>query len=506
MLNDLSGFEESQLRSLMANWRLTPATFAHKISRGRWIPKQWLLYVSAIIARECTRGNARIIISAPPRHGKSELTSINVPGWLLEVFPQHFTILATYGSDLAVGFGRRVRDMFTDAANADLLRTKLKEDSRKVNAFLTEEGGGMFSVGLGGPITGRGANTLIIDDYIKEIKEALSASYRDYVWNWFVTTAYTRLEPGGNVIILATRWHTDDLIGRIMKEQPGEWTYIELPALALEGDIIGRQVGEALFPERYPVSRLLELRETLGPIFFEALYQQRPVDESRKLASAAWFKKVPALPLHKKFKMCRCWDLAASEEGGDWTVGALQAWNIDDKELYITNIVRGQWSPQTAESKVIELARVDGPDVKVLIEQEPGASGKALVEHYQRLLRGIAPCEPVPTVQNKVVRAQPMLAAAEAGKVFLIEGPWNETYLREIDSFPGEYDDQVDTTSAGYTFLSGRNTFSAVWGRSRKPIEGKGGKSSNSGKEGRRAMFNASTYRDPNVKRGGATW
>lgn len=472
----LNQHEQRMIRQIASDWKLTPATFAYRVSRGTWIPKEHLKLISLKVAQAVRHGSGRIIISAPPRHGKSQLTSIYVPAWVLECFPQYKTILAGYGAELATGFSRQVRDIFVDKDNQALLDTRIRKDSSRVEAFLTEQGGGMYAVGLGGAITGRGANVLLIDDYIKEIKEALSPAYRDYIWNWFVTTAFTRLEPDGTCIIIATRWHSDDLIGRILQNFPGKWDYIELPAIAEEHDILGRPVGDALFPERYPLEKLEEQKEILGSIFFQALYQQKPVDESKKLTDQAWLKIAKDIPVleRKHLRRARCWDFAATQDGGDYTTGALEAYNPDNGHCYIENVIRAQLSPERAESKIRTTALIDGPDVKIYLEQEPGASGKMLVEYYQRQVLLEFQVEGVPVVTNKLVRAQPFLAAAEAGKIYLIEGSWNEMYKREFDTFPsGPFDDQVDTSAACYQKLSGKRVFSASWGRAKNnTVEG----------------------------------
>lgn len=454
-------------------WKLTPATFAHRISRGSWIAADHLKYISTRVAMGLQKGNARIIISAPPRHGKSELTSVHTPTWVLERYPKSRIILAGYGADLSIGFSRRVRDVFQDENNFPLLNTRVRQDASRVDQFLTSEGGAMYAVGIGGPITGRGADVLLIDDYIKEIKEALSPAYRDYIWNWFVTTAFTRLEPGGSCIIIATRWHSDDLIGRILQNLAGEnWEYIEIPAIAEEGDLLGREVGAPLFPERYPIERLEELQRTLGSMFFQALFQQKPVDQTKKITDKGWLKTIAEIPaversLHE-FDRVRVWDLAATEGGGDYTAGTLVSHNLTTNHTYIENVVRKQMSPGQVEKKVKEIAKADGYGVKVRIEREPGSAGKALVEHYKNILTGYDVDE-VPTVNNKLVRAQPFLSACEAGGVSIVEGTWIEEFLKEFDDFPGgANDDQIDTAAAGYVVLTGKKVYSAAWGRNKQ--------------------------------------
>lgn len=469
----LSVHDQEAISRIASNWRLTPATLAVKLSRGSWIPAPWLMYVSTRVAHGIAKGGARIIISAPPRHGKSELISVHTSTWVLENFPERNVILTAYGADLAEQYGRRVRDQIRD--NEDTLRTKIREDVSKVSAFLTSTNGYMYSVGLGGAITGRGAHVLLIDDYIKEIKEALSPAYREYCWNWFVTTAMTRLEPGASVIIIATRWHSDDLIGRILKNYPGQWENICLPAEALPGDILGRQPGEALFRQRFDEAYLQGQRELLGSIFYHALYQQGPVDEVTAFTNASWLKKTTSV-MSNDFRWARVWDAAATEGAGDWSTGTLCGYSRKTQAFIIGNIVRRQLSPGQVEVLVRNTAVSDGTDTEILIEQEPGSSGKAFVEHYEKTVLPEYKVTPVPAVKSKLIRAQPFLAAAEAGKAYLLDesitqedgapGSWHDHFIREFESFPtGQYDDQIDTASAGYNYLSGKKILTASWGR-----------------------------------------
>ena len=472
--------DQEQLARIAGNWRLTPATMGHKLTGGLWIAAPWLKYASTRIASGIARGNARIILSAPPRHGKSELVSVHTPTWVLENFPNKNVILAAYGADLAEQYGRRVRDQIRE--QEDVLKCRIRQDVSAVGAFLTETNGYMYSVGLGGAITGRGAHVLLIDDYIKEIKEALSPAHRDYVWNWFVTTAMTRLEPGASVIIIATRWHSDDLIGRILRNFPGQWENICLPAIAMEGDILSRQAGDALFPERFPIKDLEDKRDLLGSVFFHALYQQGPVDEILKFTNPGWLKVIHALPEADDWKWARIWDLAATEDGGDYTAGSLVAYSKQTSQFVIANVIRQQKSIGDVETLVKLTAAIDGEDVGVGIEQEPGSSGKGLVNHYATTVLPDYTVFPVPATKAKLVRAQPFLAAAEAGKVYLLDedigssldaggtAKWHDIFKKEFETFPGgENDDQVDTAAAGFVHLSGKKVYSASWGR--KPKE-----------------------------------
>lgn len=506
----LSTHEQEMIERLASNWRLTPATMASKLTNGRWIASPWLQYASLRIAYGIAKGGARIIISAPPRHGKSELVSVHTPTWFLERYPNRNIILTGYGADLSEIYGRRVRDQIRE--HKDLLNCRIRDDVSKVSAFLTETNGYMFSVGLGGAITGRGAHVLIIDDYIKEIKEALSPAHREYIWNWFVTTAMTRLEPGASVIIIATRWHSDDLIGRIIKNFPHQWEMINFPAFAGSNDLIGRAPGQPLFPERYGVDALLDQKELLGSIFFNALYQQTPTDESSAIANRAWIKRTATLT-EDDYVWARVWDLAASEDGGDWSAGSLIGYSKSTKSVCIANIIRKQESSGAIEQTVRNVAELDGPSVFVLIEREPGASGKALVEHYKTTVLPEFKVHAAPTVNagSKLVRAQPFLAAAEAGKVSLLDqtvqleegaaGGWQEHFLKEFETFPGgEHDDQVDTVAAGYNFLSGKKTFSAAFGRKSSTI------ANANNKKNSRALRKASVFIGTTRRSNGATF
>ena len=462
----LTKAEEVQLEKMLSNYKLTPMTLAMRLN-PRIIPARHLMYISAIVAHAIAKGGGRIIISLPPRHGKSELITKNVPIWTLENYGRKNVILCSYGGDLSSDFGRQVRDLIK--INEQHLNLRIRQDAERVNNWLTNQGGAMYSVGLGGPITGRGADVLIIDDYIKEIKESLSQLHRDYIWDWFVTTAYTRLEPNATVIIVATRWNHDDLIGRILKHEPEKWTNIVIPAIAEEGDILGRPIGTPLFEERYPLEELLDRKKTLGSFFFNALYQQRPENDAGKLTNKDWLKYLPIVPDLQGFELARIWDLACTEDGGDYIVGTLMAYSKTRDMTIILDVERAQIGPLKVETLVADTALKDGPQIPIYIEREPGSSGKLLISAYaNNLLKGYKVDE-VPANDKKLIRAQPFLAAVEAGRVFLVRAKWNEDWAAEYDEFPsGEHDDQVDTASAGYTKLTGQRLLRASWGRDRK--------------------------------------
>lgn len=458
-------YARQRLNEITSQYKLTPATLAHKLNPS-WIPAAHLKYISAKIAHAVAKGDGRLIISAPPRHGKSELVTTNVPIWALEHFPDKEIVLTTYGAELSTDFGRKVRDICIN--NEHLLNLRVRQDASKASNWSTHAGGSMRSIGLGGAITGRGADVLIIDDYIKEVKEALSPAHHNYLWDWFCSVALTRIEPRGSIIIIATRWHHNDLIGRILKhkEIAGLWDYIQIPALAMENDVLGRHVGEPLFPERYDLNALVERQITLGTYWFNAMYQQDPRDESAKLTNVDWLQYVDSIANADRCRYVRVWDFASTAGAGDYTVGTLAALDDQTEHMTLCNIIRKQISANSIQETVRKTALADGHNTIIYIEQEPGASGKLLFEHYKNNVLPEFTVMPIPATENKVVRAQPFLAACEAGKVSLLRGAWNELFAKEFEDFPdGDNDDQVDTAANAYERLSRRRSKAGTFGR-----------------------------------------
>ena len=453
--------------------RLTPATFAHYRTDGKWIPAPHLLRAASIIAPQLMQGDARIIVEVPPRHGKSELLSVHTPIWFLEQFPWANVILTTYAADLSVEFGRRVRDAFIDNENGRL-KAQVRDDAAKMSLFLTTQGGGMRSVGIGGPITGKGAHLLLVDDYIKNWEEASSPKTLDDIFNWFTTTAYTRLEPGGSCVILATRWVIDDLIGRLIAADKSHfWEVVRFPALAEENDPLGRAVGEALWPKRYSKAALESIKAILGEFMFDALYQQDPKTVKDSKADVTKIRYINAIP--ENFRWCRSWDLAATEKTAknkaDYSAGALVGTNsitgVSLSSTCIADMVHFQGEPDIVEERILETARRDGQHIPIIIEQEPGASGKSWAKHLQlNVLAGFNVTIKPSSGSNKWIRAQPYIAAISNGRISFINGSWNKVHSDELRDFPnGKNDDTVDAASQGFAHLHTSNMASPTWGR-----------------------------------------
>lgn len=478
-MSDLTAnFDKHQLEALLRDgYRLTPATMAYRITDGAWIPARHLLYISTIVSNAIITGGQFIIVTMPPRHGKSEFLSVNTPIWFLERFPHQKVILTSYGADLAAEFSLKVRDTFQNEMLHGLLSTRLRKDKQRVDDFKTTEGGGMIAAGVGGTITGKGANLFLIDDYIKNAEEALSETVKQKIWNWFLSTAFTRLEPGATIIILATRWDAGDLIGMVLErfvelEAMGfdAPTIINLPALARKNDPLGRKEGEALWPQRYNERDLLRIKVTLGSYWWDAMYQQDPPLSmlGANLGSKLRYIEASEVPHHSQLKSVRAWDLAATEHGGDYTAGPLMHRHTQTGRFYITDLAHGQWSPKGVENVVASCAEADGPGVKIWIEQEPGSAGKNLIEHYVAdVLRGFDVKGEKGTGPPEV-RAQPFLAAVEAGLVYCVKAPWNKKLVNELDTFPeGDHDDIIMACALGYRKLTKGRFGGIIWGRDR---------------------------------------
>lgn len=237
----------------------------------------------------------RIILEVPPRHGKSELATIKLPAWVLGQSPEFPIIVSSYSADLATDFGQKTRDLMNSNNYQRFFKTKLREDSQSKGKWMTDKNGGYTATGVGGAITGKGGKILLVDDPFKNREEADSDNNRNKVWNWWTSTFYTRQEGVTAIIVIMTRWHLDDLVGRLVEQQSkleeaGEtnidrWNIIRFPAIA-EEDELNRLKGEALWPEKFSIEKLRTIENSIGVSDFEALYQQNPL-----AGSTATFKQ-----------------------------------------------------------------------------------------------------------------------------------------------------------------------------------------------------------------------
>jgi predicted phage terminase large subunit-like protein len=438
---------------------MTPGGFAHRVSDGRWVCPPHLDLLNRVLCRVMAGHVKRLLVCMPPRHGKSELISKYFPALYLGTFPDQRVILTSYEADFARTWGGKVRDVLS-RHGPEYFGFGLSGNSTAADRWdIDGHAGGMVTAGVGGPITGKGADLFILDDPVKNAEEANSETIRDKQWDWFGSTAYTRLEPGAAVIVFHTRWHEADIAGRLISRSlsgDGEhWDVVTLPAVAEEGDALGRSPGEALWPDRYDVAALAAIRKAVGEYWWSALYQQRPVPLGGLIFKPTWFSTVDARPAHAQW--VRYWDKAGTQDGGAYTAGVLMG-RAPDGVFYVADVVRGQWSAGEREMRIRATAERDGKQVAVWVEQEPGSGGKESAQNTVINLAGWdVHAEPV--TGDKVTRARPFAAQAEVGNCRVVrdtpERPWVTTFLDELALFDkGRYKDQVDAASGAFNKLA----------------------------------------------------
>jgi len=420
----------------------------------------------------------RLMLLLPPRTGKSLLVSELFPAWHLGKFPYHEFIAASYNVSLPTGFSRKVRDQLRDPYYQTLFEhTKLHPDSQSNEAWLTTEMGGYVAAGVGGGITGKGCAILDIDDPIKDAKEADSLSIRDDLWDWYGSTAYTRLTPGGGVLWTQTHWNEDDGAGRIqrnMLEDPDfdQFEILKFPAIAEEDeyldaafnlyrastdDIPGdaalvRRKGEPLHAERYTLEMLKRIEKTLTKRHWSALYQQNPTPEDGLYFTRDQFLPVVLLPGERpraRGFLYQAWDFAITDKTrSDFTVGATVEQDTDDS-MEVKDLVRGKWTDgDTIVERMLDSYEKWRPDV---LGVEDGAIWKTMSATFAKRARerGLAPnLEILKTLGNdKGVRATPLQVLMQRGRLrWPTTASWYEVAQRELLRFlaGGNHDDIVD--------------------------------------------------------------
>lgn len=375
----------------------------------------------------------RLMIFMPPRHGKSELASKRFPAWCLGRKPQRQIIAASYNSDLANDFGRSVRNIVAEPEFGQVFPgVSLAADSQAANRMNTNKGGAYVAAGVGTAVTGRGAHIALIDDPFKDREEADSERRRELVWDWYRSTLYTRLMPGGAIVLIQTRWHEDDLAGRLLEHDAGQWDILELPAL--------NDAGEALWPQWYGKQALERIKATIGPREWSALYQQQPQPDEGTFFQRAWFKEWGKLPALRYYGTS---DYAVTDGGGDYTVHRL--WGIDaNGDVYRVDGWRGQTASDEWIERKLDLIAKYKP---LAWFGEGGVIQKAVEPMLKRRMRERnvhCRLEWLPSVNDKPTRARSFQAMAATGRVHFEPG----ADLAEFLVFPaGKHDDDVDTAS-----------------------------------------------------------
>jgi len=392
----------------------------------------------------------RLIINMPPRHTKSEFASYLLPAWFLGKFPHKKVIQTSHTAELAVGFGRKVRNLVdSEAYNEIFPSLSLQSDSKAAGRWNTSKGGDYFAIGVGGAVTGKGADLLIIDDPHSEQEAALAAvnpDIYDKVYEWYTSGPRQRLQPNGAIVIVMTRWSQRDLTGQVLKASAlrgvEDWEVIEFPAILPSGN--------ALWPQFWSIEELEALREELPNSKWQAQYQQNPVGNESAIVKRDWWQWWDREDPPSCDYILQTWDTAFEKHSrADYSAGT--TWGIfypnedrGDPNIILLNVYKKRVEYPDLKRDVLQEYNYYEPD-GVLIEKK--ASGAPLI--YDLRAMGVPVQEYTPSRgQDKIARVNSISDIIASGKVWVPETRWAEELVDELAAFPsGEHDDLVDATT-----------------------------------------------------------
>ena len=421
------------------------------------------------------RGPKRLIVNLPPRSLKSITVSVAAVAWVLGHDPSKQIICASYGQELAEKHARDTRIIMQSKFYASLFpSTRLNPNRLSVNDFGTTRHGFRMATSVGGVLTGRGGNILIIDDPLKP-EDALSDTRRQAVNDWFDNTLLSRLnsKEDGIIIIVMQRLHEDDLVGHVL-DRGEEWDVLSFPAIAEDDEVhraqtvfgpfeFKRSTGEVLDPKRESLNTLLTLKASIGTYNFSSQYQQKPTPKEGAIVKHEWLKRYePDAPMPNFLYTLQSWDTAnKSGELNDYSV--CTTWGVAGFDYYLLHVYRARLDYPTLKRKVFELRDKWQPS-KVLIEDK--ASGTQLIQDLRADgMYSVVPYEPE-AVMDKIMRLHAQTDLLESGNVlFPRAAPWLDDYLSELTGFPnGKFDDQVDSTTQALDYLR-RNRTISIWAK-----------------------------------------
>ena len=478
---DPAGIERAHARQRAARlavakanaWRRDPGNFAAHLSRIKAPPTPGgqpydLHEHSKLLARKfreaATTKGARQIWCIPPRYGKSLMGSTWGPAWYLDLWPHKRVMSVSYNKELASLFGRDVRNII--AGYAGDIRVTLRQDSTAAYRWNTPQGGGMLCTGIDGTATGFGADLLVIDDPFKNFEEAQSETKREEVWNAWQANFRTRLQSGGSVIVIMTRWHEDDLVGRLLDadkqaiadgRRPEGWELVRMPLIAEEPDEykhpitglpyedpLGRTPGQVLSPGLFPAEEVYALRDMTLAGVWAGMYQQRPSAAEGGIYKRTWWQWYKARPPLQHFDLfLSSWDMTFKDtDGTDYVVG--QLWGRIGADRYLLDQVRERMDFVETERTFVRFARAHPYCRLHLIEDK--ANGPAIIARLKRKIPGLVAVNPK---GSKNARAMAAAGDAAGGNVYLPEAAaWAHEYVEEFANFPkGTHDDMVDAYS-----------------------------------------------------------
>lgn len=429
--------------------------YLQMVHNERYIRLRHTDYIAKHLQEIADGKQKHIIVELQPRAGKSMLISETFPSYFIGKNPSKKVIATAYSESLARKFGRLNRNKLVEFGAGVFGVTTSRDNSTATNWSLDQANGGMVATGIGGSITGEGADLLIIDDPIKNNEEAQSQTIRDKIWDEWETTLSTRLHKGASVIVVMTRWHEDDLVGRLLERSPYDWERIRMPAIAEdEDDLLGREVGEALAPELGYDEAWADLKKReVGSRTWASLYQQRPSAAEGNIFRRDWWKFYDHLP-RLIDETIISWDLSfKGDEKSDYVVG--QVWKRHGADKYLVDQVRGQFSFTETLAAVKQLSSKYPEGRRILIEDK--ANGPAVISTLKREISGIIAVEPR---GSKVARAQAVTPDIEAGNVFLPNGKeFTYDLIEECAAFSnGKNDDMVDSLTQALDNFHESNT------------------------------------------------
>jgi predicted phage terminase large subunit-like protein len=401
----------------------------------------------------------KLIIEAPPQHGKS-LLIIDFDAWLAGHHPDYRTIYTSFSERLGVRANLRLQRLFaTEKYKKVFPDTKLGGTVNRDLLEFEDKDGYFRNTTVRGSITGEGLDLGIIDDPIKGREQARSATVRDATWDWLTDDFMTRFADDAGLLIILTRWHIDDPVGRLKEVDPSI-RCVSHPAIATEDEPF-RKKGEALFPEHKSLEFLQGIKKIMATSSWESLYQQRPFVEDGEFFHPDMMPIVEAIPTGIQ-QTTRAWDLAATEGGGDWTVG-FKLGKLPDGRCIILDLVRFQRGPDKVRASLKNTADLDGRTVKIRGPQDPGQAGKDQAQQLTKLLTGYK-VEFKTVTGEKATRAEGFASQVNVGNVLMLRAPWNKEVLDELRSFPnGVHDDIVDAGSDAFNDLMGSPDVLAMW-------------------------------------------
>lgn len=419
---------------------------------GAWpslVPARHLeILISELKAVE--RGKVkRLAVAMPPGHAKSTTGTLSFPAWYLGRHPGHQVISVSHTAELATDFGRKVLGLVGgDLHRAVFPKFQLTGDTGSASRFTTRSGGAYFAVGLGGAITGRRANLVVIDDPFKDRADAMSPAVRKAVKEAYSSTIYPRLMPQGAIVLISTRWHEDDLIGWLTREHADDgWRLISMPAIA-ERDEVWRPVGAPLWPEMFPEETLRRTRAAIGEAAWVSLYQQRPAAAEGAIFRRDWWRYYTDVP--QSFDRVVLSADTAFKTGTEADYSVVTVWGEIKTGYYLLHVLRQRLEFPDLKRSLVALADQWKPN-SILIEDR--ASGQSLLQELRR--ETSLPVLAISIDRDKVTRAQAVTPMIEAGKVFLpASAAWLVDYLDELSSFPAApHDDLVDSTTMALNWM-----------------------------------------------------